>query len=822
MSPLQIIMVAIVAAVSVFSGLAVIDPVESDQIPHVDNVDNDQLYDDSEHYSQSFCDDFNDPNSGWATYDDKQGEVQFGYQIDDEDERYHVQISGNERDVLCPNYTIGEYSDFVVEVDAWLDTEQAYGVYGLLFRHCIPTRDELRGYWFQVSTEGEYRIVEITEIGGFTILADWKESPHINKGSNRINRLGVRCVGPEIRVYVNSEYITSVVSDSFESGFVGLFAGSSDKNNVKFYFDNFCVRYHESTSVTPTRESTLSPVPSPTLTPLAKPDLVIKDISSSPRDVYAGDTLTFTITIKNEGTRTAGPSTVEYYIDGSYIGSDKVNSITAQGTTRETFTWRAQAGTHRVKIIADSHGSVFEMNEFNNQRETTISIEGIADTDSDGGDIQSGETQKYSIDSSTDTDAFTFSGQKGQAIIIRMSQESGGVDPSVDLYAPDGSLEHTAGSGSSKSVRVKEHKLQQSGTYTIVARDYDGKETGQYSLSLLLLPGATSSSQDPDGGEIKSAETKTGTIDLNADTDAFTFSGKKGQAIILRMSQESGGVDPSVDLYAPDGSLEHTAGTSSSRSVRIKEYKLQQSGTYTIIARDYDGEETGQYGLSLLLLPGATSSSQDPDGGEIKSAETKTGTIDLNADTDAFTFHGQKGQTILLRMSQESGGVDPSIDLYAPDGTLEHSKGSSSSTRATITDWILQESGKYTVVCRDYDGEETGGYSLSFQLILPLDLVVNIGWSPSHVSPGDNVSVIISVINMGPGSADNFTVRYYVNGIYRDSDTIDLLRAGEVYNTVFSLSVSHSSLRVKAVVDYNDTVTETNEDNNEMEVYIKR
>jgi len=105
-----------------------------------------------------------------------------------------------------------------------------------------------------------------------------------------------------------------------------------------------------------------------------KLDLIIQDIAWSPPNPSAGETVTFTVTIKNQGSGDAGPSTVEYYVDGFYKGYDSVSSIPAGGTATKDFTWSAEPGTHRIKAVASYNGSVPESDETNNEREIILEI----------------------------------------------------------------------------------------------------------------------------------------------------------------------------------------------------------------------------------------------------------------------------------------------------------------------------------------------------------------------------------------------------------------------------------------------------------------
>ena len=106
-----------------------------------------------------------------------------------------------------------------------------------------------------------------------------------------------------------------------------------------------------------------------------KPDLVIQDISWSPSNPEQGDTITFTVKIKNQGDGNAGSSTVNYYIDGSNVDSDSVPALSAGSTSTQTFTWTAnKCGDVQIKAVADAANAVAENNEGNNERTETVSI----------------------------------------------------------------------------------------------------------------------------------------------------------------------------------------------------------------------------------------------------------------------------------------------------------------------------------------------------------------------------------------------------------------------------------------------------------------
>ena len=127
------------------------------------------------------------------------------------------------------------------------------------------------------------------------------------------------------------------------------------------------------------------------------PDLIIQDISWSPSNPKQGDTITFIVTVKNQGKGDAGASYVYYYINDSYVDCDYVPSLPADSTsiqpfalaadkrvstllddptfTQQSFTWTAnKCGNIQVKAVADATNVVIESNEGNNQKIETVNV----------------------------------------------------------------------------------------------------------------------------------------------------------------------------------------------------------------------------------------------------------------------------------------------------------------------------------------------------------------------------------------------------------------------------------------------------------------
>jgi len=100
-----------------------------------------------------------------------------------------------------------------------------------------------------------------------------------------------------------------------------------------------------------------------------KADLTITSLSWSPEEPEEGDVVTFSYTIKNQGTGKAGASKTVLFIDGKKICEDDVNSLDSGAYSKETFRygWKATVEVQEIRVVADYYGNVKESEEGNNR-----------------------------------------------------------------------------------------------------------------------------------------------------------------------------------------------------------------------------------------------------------------------------------------------------------------------------------------------------------------------------------------------------------------------------------------------------------------------
>lgn len=122
------------------------------------------------------------------------------------------------------------------------------------------------------------------------------------------------------------------------------------------------------------------------------PDLIVTDISWSPANPEAGNEVTFSATIRNQGTGATPAGVIHgvlFYVDGTPVSwSDTSTSSLAAGATRvltanggpSKATWTAASGTHTVLANVDDINRMTESNETNNTRSENLTVGGSQPT----------------------------------------------------------------------------------------------------------------------------------------------------------------------------------------------------------------------------------------------------------------------------------------------------------------------------------------------------------------------------------------------------------------------------------------------------------
>lgn len=197
------------------------------------------------------------------------------------------------------------------------------------------------------------------------------------------------------------------------------------------------------------------------------------------------------------------------------------------------------------------------------------------------------------------------------------------------------------------------------------------------------------------------------TISAPFEQDVYTFHASSGDTFMITVGKilptTGSTFSPTYRVLAPGGAV-----LNGSYGV----FTATAPGTYTILAEeDYGYGATGSYRLHFFSIPGPIATADE--GGEMINGGNHDGVIGNSADVDAWTFHGNAGDTIILSIGirdiEKQGPFDPGFKIYRPDGT-RHVSASGTFTAPTT--------GTYTLLVNDYFGSHvgtsTGGYRLHF------------------------------------------------------------------------------------------------------------
>lgn len=176
-----------------------------------------------------FYDDFSETDSGWDRLQTSAGSTDY------EDKAYQIVVDQPNTDLFAnPGLS---FKDVIVEVNGWRVNGPANNSFGVICRY----RDAQNFYAAQVSSDGYAGIFRMKG-GKYELLGLEKMIPvSAILGGSAVNRIQFECVGSALILSVNGSPVDYREDDSFESGDVGLIAGSFEKPGVNITFDDFRV-----------------------------------------------------------------------------------------------------------------------------------------------------------------------------------------------------------------------------------------------------------------------------------------------------------------------------------------------------------------------------------------------------------------------------------------------------------------------------------------------------------------------------------------------------------------------------------------------------
>lgn len=203
--------------------------------------------------------------------------------------------------------------------------------------------------------------------------------------------------------------------------------------------------------------------------------------------------------------------------------------------------------------------------------------------------------------------------------------------------------------------------------------------------------------------------TKDCVIDTITDADTFTLSGSSGSIFQFAVSETNNPyMELLLEVYAPSGTKVINKSTGGNI---FEELVLPESGCYTISIRESGADETGGYMLEVEKRLPPLSPEKTAFGVNVNDAVSQI------TDTDFFTIDGQAGSLVSFGLSETD---NPYIELHL---TVYDSAGNSLIDKVTggniVEEFTLPETGSYLLSVKESGLNETGGYALLTQCVLP-------------------------------------------------------------------------------------------------------
>ncbi|MEJ5200720.1 MAG: serine protease [Anaerolineales bacterium] len=173
-------------------------------------------------------DDFNKDNSLWDIGGSQNGEVRFK----NGELWFHIIPM---QYYFWSSWNGNTFTNAVISVDARVEAPTGSGDFGIICR----LQDGNNFYALEVSEDRYFAIWKMVN-GQSVFLKDWTYSGSIPENTSMT--ITATCTGNKLALAVNNLLLAEVRDDTFQSGWVGLLAGTFETGNIIVAFDNYVVR----------------------------------------------------------------------------------------------------------------------------------------------------------------------------------------------------------------------------------------------------------------------------------------------------------------------------------------------------------------------------------------------------------------------------------------------------------------------------------------------------------------------------------------------------------------------------------------------------
>lgn len=350
--------------------------------------------------------------------------------------------------------------------------------------------------------------------------------------------------------------------------------------------------------------------------------------------------------------------------------------------------------------------------------------------------IGSGETLSGTLAAPDERHVYTFDGSSGQFANITLRGTSGGVDPVIALYGPDGAeIASDDNSGGDRAALLRNIRLPADGTYSIAASGHGF--TGGYEVILFISPTpapvtptivieptatreveiltptvATANSTD-----LEDHVPVIGSLNSAGEVNRFVVFATAGEMMTIGVSPMEGStLRPKIEVYDPDGTLVATATVANSEAggdALVSALLAAFSGGYQVFVSG-DNNSGGLYIVSY----GKGVSREDVRRGETSVDQPVDGNIARRGLRDVWSLYLNAGDVITAAVSPTSAQFDPALELVTPDGSVVARDDNGGGGQAALIGGALAPvSGLYRLRVTAAGGFGSGAYTLVWHYV---------------------------------------------------------------------------------------------------------
>lgn len=352
--------------------------------------------------------------------------------------------------------------------------------------------------------------------------------------------------------------------------------------------------------------------------------------------------------------------------------------------------------------------------------------------------LAGGENRQQNLTIPEDRHVYTFEGRAGDYVTVLLGRTGGEFDPILRVYAPEGiEIASDDDTGGQQNALVRDVRLAVDGTYSIQV--WGKGLVGSYEVVLLVSESRTAvtpyfaptasatafvqAAVVPtvqaaiSGQTLEDHVPVLGRIERVGDFDRYPFEVTQGDLITVGLRVESGsGLAPRLELYDPEGSLVAVATPFDSNAegdALIPALLAAQNGTYTVFVTG-ERNTTGGYIVSY----GIGFSREDVPRVMTIPDQLYSGELGRRGQRDVWMVELNAGDVISAAVQPLGFGLDPLLQLVAPDGTVVAADDNGGGGRdALIGSARAAVSGVYGLKISAVNAAADGPYTLVWRIV---------------------------------------------------------------------------------------------------------